>query len=129
MAELDIEKQVAFWRNGAQEDWVACRDLARLNRKRQALFFAHLSLEKLLKAHVCRQTQAYAPRIHSLIRLAEFAEIKPDSHQKEILAEINRFSLEGRYPEDIEAIQVTSSDVQYYLKRAKEIYTWLIKKL
>lgn len=124
-----MEKFVAYWRDSAKEDWGACQDLARANRRRQALFFAHLALEKLLKAHVCRRTNAMPPRIHSLTRLAEIAGVAPNSRQLEILAEINRFNLEGRYPEDIEAIQVTKADVQYYLKRAKEIYQWLIKEL
>jgi HEPN domain-containing protein len=126
---FDTEKYVAYWRDGAKEDWVACQDLARLNRRRQALFFAHLTIEKLLKAHICHSTNSMPPRIHSLVRLAEIASLTPDSHQLEILAEINRFNLEGRYPEDIESMRVTKSDVQYYLKRAKEIYQWLRKKL
>jgi HEPN domain-containing protein len=37
------------------------------------LFFAHLALEKLLKAHVCRATRDLAPRVHALLRLAERA--------------------------------------------------------
>jgi hypothetical protein len=64
---IDIEKQVAYWREGAAEDWLVAVELVDLGRTRHGLFFAHLALEKMLKAHVCRVTQDLAPRIHPLL--------------------------------------------------------------
>jgi HEPN domain-containing protein len=51
---LDIAKQVTFWRNGAQEDLTMAQELLESERIRHGLFFLHLALEKLRKAHVCR---------------------------------------------------------------------------
>ena len=51
---IDVEKQVAYWRASAAEDWQVTEELVSLGRTRHSLFFAHLALEKLLKAHVCR---------------------------------------------------------------------------
>ena len=68
---FDIGKQIAYWRDGAAEDWRVAQDLIKRRKVRHGLFFAHLALEKLLKALVCRRTQDLAPRIHSLVRLAE----------------------------------------------------------
>ncbi len=65
---IDIAKQVAYWREGAVEDWEVARDLIERGKTRYGLFFVHLSLEKLLKAHVCRHTQDVAPRLHNLVR-------------------------------------------------------------
>lgn len=58
---IDIDKQISFWRNSAEEDLAVARDLVHRNRIRHGLFFAHLALEKALKAHVCCVTQDIHP--------------------------------------------------------------------
>jgi HEPN domain-containing protein len=69
---IDIAQQVHFWRDGAQEDLTVVQELLERGRIRHGLFFMHLALEKLLKAHVCRQTHDLAPRLHNLVRLANW---------------------------------------------------------
>jgi HEPN domain-containing protein len=125
---IDIEKQVVYWRNGASEDWQVARDLIRRKRTRQGLFFAHLALEKALKAHVCRQTQDLAPRMHNLVRLAELAGFQLDEKQLDILAEMNAFNIEGRYPEML-LPETSIEDARGYMRRARKVYTWLMKQL
>ena len=49
---IDIAKQIAYWRVGAEEDWVVAQKLVADESIRHGLFFAHLALEKILKAHV-----------------------------------------------------------------------------
>lgn len=95
---------------------------------RHGLFFAHLALEKLLKAHVCRQIQDLAPRIHNLSRLAELAAIKPSEKELDILAEMNAFQIEGRYPETLTP-PPNQQEGQNYLTRAEEVYQWLMNQL
>lgn len=56
-------------------------------------FFAHLALEKLLKAHVCRTTNDLAPRIHALLRLAERAELPISESHRLFLARFDRYQL------------------------------------
>ena len=56
---INIQKQVQRWRNGATEDWQVALELADLGRTRHSLFFAHLAIEKTLKAHVCQTTPTY----------------------------------------------------------------------
>jgi hypothetical protein len=69
---IDVEKQIAYWRAGAAEDWQVAQELINLGRTRHGLFFAHL-LEKLLKAHVCRATRERASGNDNLIcQLAGF---------------------------------------------------------
>jgi len=72
---IDIEKHVVYLRNEATEDWTVATELVNSGRGRHGLFFAHLSLEKLIKARICRHTQDIAPRIHNLVKLAETAEL------------------------------------------------------
>ncbi len=71
----DIQEHIDHWHKGAEEDWQVTKDLVQQSRVRHGLFFAHLSLEKLLKTLVCRHTQDLAPRIHNLVRLAELTDL------------------------------------------------------
>lgn len=125
---IDIEKQVAYWRSGASEDWQVATELIRRKRLRHGLFFAHLALEKVLKAHVCRHIKDLAPRMHNLVRLAELAELQLDEEQIDVLAEMNAFNLEGRYPEMLTP-EPTVEEARRYISRAKEVYTWLTSQL
>jgi HEPN domain-containing protein len=125
---IDIEKQVAYWRSGASEDWQVATELIRRKRLRHGLFFAHLAIEKALKAHVCRHTQDLAPRMHNLVRLTELAELQLADKQIDVLAEMNAFNLEGRYPEMLTP-EPTVEEARRYIRRAKEVYTWLMSQL
>lgn len=95
---------------------------------RHGLFLGHLALEKILKAHVCRTTQDLAPRIHNLIRIAELAGFNLSSDQMDILAELNAFNVEGRYPETLQA-PPSASEGEQYLVRAKEVFEWLKNRI
>ncbi|MFA6241074.1 MAG: HEPN domain-containing protein [Candidatus Hydrogenedentales bacterium] len=125
---IDIEKLSEHWRDGAEEDWAVSLELLSRDRVRHSLFFAHLALEKLLKAHVTRETRDVAPRIHNLVRLAEVANLKLDSGQLDALADMNEFNLEGRYP-DPAIPSPTLEEAREYVKRAEEVMKWLIEQL
>ena len=122
---IDIDKQISFWRNSAEEDLAVARDLVNRNRIRHGLFFAHLALEKALKAHVCRVTQDIAPRLHNLVRLAESAELDIQPAQVDILAEMNSFNIEGRYPDTLSS-PPSQEEAQHYMTQAEEVFQWLI---
>lgn len=125
---IDIARQVVYWRDGAREDWAVAQDLMAQGRVRQDLFFAHLALEKGLKAHVCRQTNDLAPRIHNLIRLTEIGAVRPSQDYEDILAEMNAFNLEGRYP-DMLMPPPNLAEAQDYLRRSAEVLQWLLSQL
>jgi HEPN domain-containing protein len=125
---IDIAQQVAYWREGAGEDWAVAQDLIAQGRVRHALFFAHLALEKALKAHVCRQTNDLAPRMHNLIRLAELGNVRPSQDCEDVLAEMNAFSLEGRYP-DMLMPPPSLAEAHDYLTCTEEVLQWLLSRL
>lgn len=125
---IDVDKQVTFWRSSALEDWDAARALIRQKRTRHGLFFAHLAFEKVIKAHVCRTTQDLAPRIHNLVRLAELAQLPLSNAQVDLLAEMNSFNIEGRYPDSL-ALPPTLAEAQAYLARSEPVFQWLISQL
>jgi len=125
---VDIEKQIAYWQRGSQEDWLVAQELVERGRSRHGLFFAHLSLEKALKAHVCRRTRDLAPRTHNLVRLAELARLSLSQEQLDVLADVSVFNLEGRYPDSFTPA-LNHSEAQAYLARAREVLTWLMHQL
>ena len=96
---VDIEKQVEHWRANALEDWQVASDLIGDGRIRHGLYFVQLALEKALKAHVIRHTQDLAPRIHNLVRLSQIAALEISPEYLDVLADMNAFNLEGRYPD------------------------------
>ena len=121
---IDIRKQMQRWRDGAEEDLAVARELLGSGRVRHGLFFAHLALEKLLKAHICRRTGDLAPRIHNLVRLAEVAGIQTSPAHLDVLAEMNAFNLQARYPDSLSPA-LTATQAQGYLARAEEVFQWL----
>jgi len=125
---VDISQQIAYWRNGAAEDWEVARQLVDNSKIRHGLFFAHLALEKLLKAHICKQTGKLAPKLHNLVRLAEMAELELAAEHLDVLAEMNEFNLEGRYPITYVA-PPTQKEALDYMKKSKVVFEWLIRQL
>lgn len=101
---VDVPKQIDYWRKSGDEDFAASESLLEKGHLRHSLFFAHLAIEKMLKAHVTRQTKDVPPRIHNLIRLAEMAGLSLDPEQASFLRRFDMYQLEGRYPDSAHAI-------------------------
>ena len=125
---VDINQQVTYWREGAREDWEVACELVDRGRALHGLFFAHLALEKILKAHVCRCTGDLAPRLHNLVRLAETAGLRLNSVQLDVLADMNAFNIEGRYPGSL-LPRPSELEERGYMTRAEEVFRWLIYQL
>ncbi len=121
---IDIAKQVEFLRAGSEEDFAVASDLIGRGKIRHGLFFLHLSLEKALKAEVCRVTRDVAPRMHSLVRLASLAEVHFPGDKVETLVELNEFNIEGRYPELLSPVP-SAAEAGDYVARAEGILQWL----
>ena len=121
---VDIDKQIDYWRKGADEAWEVGVDLVDRGKTLYGLFFVHLAMEKMLKAHVCKHTQELAPRIHSLLRLAEIAMVELNEEHKSILNVVNNYCMEGRYPEKF-AEPPSKERAQALAGKAEGIYKWL----
>lgn len=125
---IDIDKQIAYWRDGAEDDWEVAQVLVNRGKIPQGLFFAHLALEKALKAHVCKHTQDLAPKIHNLPTLAEKAALETTDEVYDVLSDMNDFNLIGRYP-DQSHIVPTQKEADVYMRRTKGALEWLVKRL
>jgi HEPN domain-containing protein len=125
---MDVKKQINYWRTSSEEDFAAAQSLLEEGHLRHCLFFAHLAIEKMLKAHVTKKINDVPPKIHNLVRLAEITGLKLDSNQKDLLREFGIYQLEGRYP-DFEQVPLDSTLASQEIARAKEILKWLKKQL
>jgi len=77
-----------------------CKSLLDAGRFPHALFFAHLVIEKTLKALVVKETGEHAPRSHSLVLLAKSTGIEIPEEILDQLAEYTEFNIEARYPDE-----------------------------
>jgi HEPN domain-containing protein len=98
---LKTKKQhIDFWVEQAEDDWKAVYTLLNGANYLQSLFFAHLVIEKLCKSlWIKYNSDNVPPRTHNLITLLSSTPIKLTELQSEFLLTLNRFQLEGRYPE------------------------------
>ncbi len=123
---VNINKHIEYWKQSAAEDFAVAGELVEKGRYRHGLFFMHLALEKLLKAYVCKSTNALAPKSHNLRRLAELASIQIPAEMLKSTAKLNEFNLEGRYPI---AEPLSESDSRGYMTKGVELFEWLMKQL
>jgi HEPN domain-containing protein len=117
---IDIVKQIAHWRNSALEDWLVAQDLVARGKIRHGLFFAHLTLEKTLKAHLCRASGELASKIHNLVRLSEKAGLNLSVEHIDLLAEVSEFNIEGRYPEML-LPPISREEADGYIVKIQEV--------
>ena len=121
---INIDRQIVHWRKGAEEDWEVAQELVSRRRIRHGLFFAHLSLEKILKAHVCSNINDIAPPVHNLTRLANLSGLTIDEDLRDLLADVSPFNIETRYP-DMLIPEPSFEEARAYMQRIEAAFTWL----
>ena len=125
---VDVPKQIEYWRKSSEEDPAAAESLLKEGHLRHCLFFAHLAVEKMLKAHVTKQTKDMPPQMHNLVRLAEIAGLPLSSEQANFLGSFDMYQLEGRYPDSTQ-VPVDSETARQKVALAGDILRWLKAQL
>ena len=126
--EFNVEKQVAYWRDGALEVWKDVEHNIKGERIAFAMFAAHLVIEKAVKAHVVKNTKKFPPMIHNLISLANLAGLNLTSEQLKLFALLNPLNIETRYPGNFGKLP-TKKQAEAIVKRTKVALEWLINEL
>jgi len=132
MTKDKLEKLFEYWLAGAKEDLESSKDVAyKAKRLSHALFFIHLSTEKILKAYYVKVKNEHAPYSHNLLLLANKADLVLLGPQQELLSKVNEFNLEARYPENVEAWkeQITEEFCTKYIEDVEEFHQWILTKL
>ena len=125
---MDIQKQIDYWINSAEDDIVTANLLIQEKRTLHGLFFCHLVIEKAIKALFVKVTEEVAPRSHNLVYLSEKAELDFDDETQIFIGILMKYQLQGRYP-DYNPIVPDQIRVDEYLKKTKELLQWLKMKL
>jgi len=126
------EEHINYWLNQAEDDWEAVYTLFNGKKYLQSLFFAHLVIEKISKALWIKSNESnIPPKTHNLNLLLSQTPLKINDEQSEFLLGLNRFQLEGRYPEYITKMkEICNKDFTYHLiANTKEIKLWLQENL
>lgn len=123
------QEVVKYWLIASREDFDSAEILFENKKYHHALFFCHLSIEKMLKAIIVKSAKTAPPLIHDLIRLAEKAKLPLSEAQINELAEITTFNIEARYDDYKLSFRkkATRRFSQKYLEKTKEILRWLNK--
>jgi HEPN domain-containing protein len=125
---MDVQKQVEYWTRGSAEDLGAAESLIDKGFLRHGLFFAHLALEKMLKAHVTRRAKETPPKIHGLARLVAMTGLRLSDDQMDFLREFGVYQIAGRYP-DSGQLELSADLARDELCKAREVLTWLSRQL
>ena len=92
------DEHIKYWLQSALRDWDVTRDLVKSRRYMYALFFAHLVIEKLLKAHwVKEHKDNIPPRLDNLSALYDKLKFELPSDLKDELTIITSWNIEARY--------------------------------
>lgn len=123
---------IHYWKRTAADSWVTTEALFTTGRYVESVFWAHLTLEKYLKAHWVQDNAINAPpRIHNLKQLSEETKLVLDVGQKRFLLEMNTYQMESRYPDygfSIEKI-CTQEYTEILLTEVENLKTWLLNQL
>jgi len=129
----DKQKQIEYWKKTALDDFEAVYLLLSGNKNLQALFFIHLTLEKLIKANwVKDNTENFPPKTHNLIYLYNNCKsLNLTESETDFLQMMNSFQLEGRYPDYVNQLynSVNKQKVEQIITESKPIIECLINNL
>ncbi|MFA4830850.1 MAG: HEPN domain-containing protein [Patescibacteria group bacterium] len=127
LSSQKISKQISYWRLSASRNWDTALYLFKGRRYSDSLFFAHLTIEKLLKGLVVLKTKELPPRIHDLARLAALADLALNQKQTRDFREITDFNIAGRYEDEKYAFykRCTESYANKWLKICRSYNLWL----
>lgn len=101
LSSKEVAEIVDYWVVTGAHDYESFKHLYLGKQYSNALFFGHIILEKILKAHVAKNIENHPPYSHNLIHLAKLtSNLNLSQDELRLLAEVNDFNIRCRYPED-----------------------------
>lgn len=124
---MAMDKAVLNWIKTSDYDITTAQAMFQSRRYVYVIFMCHLSVEKLLKAIVCRLTKRVPPKTHDLFLLIKLADLKLAQGFQLLIAHLNTASIPTRYPEDISKLtkQYNRHTAERYLDETKRFLKWL----
>ena len=126
------QQHIDYWISTAEKDWASVDILFEGKQYLQSLFWAHLVLEKLAKAHWVKSNEENTPpKTHNLIVLLEQANVDLGEEKMNFLVNYNNFQLSARYPDYLNEIYkvCTKQFSEKQMDNVKEIRQCLLEML
>jgi HEPN domain-containing protein len=91
---------IQYWKRTAEDSRISTQALFDASRYVESVFWAHLTLEKLLKAHwVQDNVTDIPPRVHNLLFLLGQTSLSLTRDEIVFLKTVDSFQMDGRYPD------------------------------
>ena len=94
---MSYQEVVVYLQESAERDFKVAQGLFQLGHYAYALFFCHLTLEKMLKAVYVAKHKKHAPYTHKLVFLAEESGLDITEKQRILLDTMTGFNMHTRY--------------------------------
>lgn len=122
-----MTKAEQMWVDQARYDLETARAMLDASRYLYVLFCCQQAVEKALKAKIVGLTGELPPRTHTLLRLAERAEIELNIEQARLYKELSAYYVQTRYPEEIRAMgSILNREIaEEYFRKTEETLQWL----
>ena len=115
------------WLEQARYDLETARAMLAAGRYLYVLFCCQQAVEKALKSVIAARTGEMPPRLHSLMSLAEKAQIQPDEAQSDWLRRLTNYYIRSRYPEESRKLSAgaTNDLATEALRETEALMQWL----
>ena len=129
---MSKEQHIAYWKESAEKDWDTCLAMLKAKKYVPALFYAHLTIEKLIKAHWVKDNLGNTPPFsHELINLTSQTDLELTGTQLDLLRIVNSWNIESRYPDYKFSLYKTADNIYTgkQLKNIELLRTCLLERL
>jgi len=128
---MDRERSIQYWLESAEDDWKVSTHLFEKGDYSYALFFGHLTIEKILKAIYVGRINETPPYTHRLVYLSERLSLDLTEERLELFETITDFNMEARYPDEKFSFKkrCTRDFTEKHLRNIEEIKKWLLEQI
>ncbi len=129
---MNKEDHILYWKNSAQDNWDMALFCLEGKRNLEALFFIHLSIEKLLKANWVRDNFGNVPPLtHELQKIHAETMLGKETEWHDFYMIINSWNIETRYPDYKNTLRKLADKnyIDLHLDKVKTLRLWLLSRL
>ncbi len=129
---MNKQEHIEYWIKSASLKWESATILFEKKSFVDCLFYSHLVLEQLLKAHWVKDNEGnMPPKVHNLKFLADQTNLNLTNDQIDFLILMNSYQMESRYADYKFSVYkiCTESYTKPLLEKINIIRKWLINQL
>lgn len=131
LSEKQIKGLREYWVKNSKEKLKTMKSLYKDKRYADCLFYGHMVLEMVLKAHAVKKTKKQVVKTHNLHYLNELSALELKGAELELILDANSFNMETRYPnEKLEFYKLcTKKYTDLYYDRILSLHKKLCQKI